>query len=207
MAKPADAAGRPLRIVIDANIWVAYAISLQLGRTETLSQEIVGIARTMKFGTRLAQIVISLEMVDTVARVLSRRGFPLDAIEDFTAAIIDLMKSGPERLNPVLLVAGRDQIAISDREDAGVLAAAVAAKAHLLVTDNLADFATNDGEIVETRKVRSAKGERQLFVILHERPDAPPLVVAHPADVLEWMRRDLLPDASAFRAASQTGAD
>lgn len=198
MATPAGATGRPLRILIDANIWVAYAISLQLGRTGTLAQEVVGIARTMKFGTRLAQIVISLEMVDTVARVLSRRGFSQGAIDDFTTAIIDLMKTGPERLNPVLLVSGRDQIAISDREDAGVLAAAVAARADLLVTDNLADFATNDGEIVDTRKVRSANGERQLFVILHERPDASPLVIAHPADVLDWMRRDLFPDALAF---------
>jgi hypothetical protein len=75
-----------------------------------------------------------------------------------------------------------------DREDAGVLASAIAAKVDLLVTDNLRDFQTNDSETIKTRRVASTVAQRQLFSVIHERADGISIVVAHPIDVVEWWR-------------------
>jgi predicted nucleic acid-binding protein len=183
-----EPAPKALRICIDVNVWVAFLMAIQNGRNETSAQSIVAVAREMKFGDRPVQLIISLEMSDTLERVLTRVGFSTARSHDFASSVIDLMKAGPEELDPHLLISGRDQLGMHDREDAGVLATAIAAKADLIVTDNLKDFKTNDSETIETRTVRSGKVQRRLFCVIVERADGVSVVVAHPVDVLDWLR-------------------
>jgi predicted nucleic acid-binding protein len=155
---------------------------------ETAAQTIVEIVRRMRLGDRAVQLVMSFEMIDTVERVLVRVGAPPEKAVDFAASLVELMKAGPLQLDPTLLLSGRDQIAIRDREDSGVLATAIAARADLLVTDNLRDFVTRDAETVTTGMIAVPTGERRRFAIFHERADHVSLVVAHPIDVLAWAR-------------------
>jgi predicted nucleic acid-binding protein len=179
---------KALRICIDVNVWVAYLMAIQNGRKETSAQSVIAVAREMKFGDRPVQLIISLEMADTLERVLTRVGFSAARSHDFASSVIDLMKAGPEQLDPHLLISGRDQLGMHDREDAGVLATAIAAKADLIVTDNLRDFQTNDSETIKTRMVRSGAVRRRLFSVIVERTDGVSIVVAHPIDVIDWLR-------------------
>ena len=178
-----------MRLCIDINIWIAFLLTTQHGRSGTPAQAIVALARGMKLGNRPVQLVVSVEMIDTVQRVLERLGFSSLAACTFGTSLIDLMKAGPEGLDPYLLISGRDQIAMRVREDAGVLATAIAAKVNLLVTDNLTDFKTNDCEVFSTQAVKSGGRERQLFMLIHERQDRVCVIVAHPIDVVAWIEQ------------------
>jgi predicted nucleic acid-binding protein len=139
----------------------------------------------MKFGDRPVQLIISLAIADALERVLTRVGSSAARSHDFASSVIDLMKARPEQLDPHLLISGRDQPGMHDREDAGVLATAIAAKADLIVTDNLRDFQTNDSEAIATRTVRSGMVRRRLFSVIVERADGVCVVVAHPIDVVD----------------------
>ena len=87
-----------------------------------------------------------------------------------------------------------------DREDAGILASCLAARADLLVTDNLRDFQTNDAEQLDARRVRTkGGGSRQLYALVHQRADGVALVVRHPVDALSWLERGERPSPAAVR--------
>ncbi|MDQ0473815.1 PIN domain-containing protein [Labrys wisconsinensis] len=193
-----------MRLTIDVNVWVAHLMATQHRRSGTAAQAIVAIAGGMQLSGRPVQIVVSLEMLDTLERVLIRLGFSAAAAADFGSALVELMKTGPEALDPDLLLSGRDQLDIHDREDAGVLATAIAGRVDLLVTDNLADFETKDSERIETQVVTSGGRERQLFALIHERQNGVSLLVAHPFDVLDWIARGIDLSAAAVRTAAAT---
>jgi len=192
----------PLLVCLDANIWTALFIALQKADTPRLSAAIsmVSAMWRMRVGGMPLQLVASHELIDTVIRVGIRLGHSQAAAEEFGASIIDLMKAGPLQLDPTMLVAGRDQLAMHDREDAGVLASCIAARAHLLVTDNLTDFETNDSERIDTQKVSYQRGgTRQLFALIHRRADGVELVVMHPLDAASWIASGTRPDAETVR--------
>ena len=163
----------------------------------------------MRTGENLAQVAISLEMVDNIERVLVGQGVTETGARDFIQTILNIVRSGPEKLDPYLLLSGRDQLAVSTREDAGVLATAIAAKASLLVTANLRDFVTNDSEVLETQIIKAGNARRQLFAILQERADDLSLVIAHPVDVLDWLadRIEITPASIRSRCLRQGRSD
>ena len=139
---------------------------------------------------RQAQLVVSIEMLDTLERVLRRQGASSESSDAYIEAIKGIMKLGPDGLDPYLLLGGREQFAMADVEDAGVLAAAFASRTTLLVTDNLQDFQTRDALRVDTRIVKAFSGSRQLYAIRHRRPDVD-VIVAHPLDVMSWLTQRL----------------
>ncbi|MBU3887907.1 PIN domain-containing protein [Methylosinus sp. KRF6] len=181
----------PLRIVLDVNIFVSDIIGRSLGRRGTTSQKLVDAMLAGKIGDRPAQLVISLAMLESFRGALLRLRAPTASIESATEALLDLTRNGPDRLDPYLLLdTGHAAFSMQDREDAGVLAIAFAANADLLVTDNLADFATKDCVSIETSQARHADGsERQLSCQFHRSPTGRELVVAHPLDVAARMAK------------------
>lgn len=187
-----------LRVLLDVNIWVSNLIATERGRQGTAVQKIVSAVASGAWGRdgRRVQLVISHEMLHTLATVLLRLGARSDSVEAYTDAIRSIMSFGPDELDPYLLLGGREQFAMQDREDAGVLATAFSAKADLVVTDNLKDFASADALRLDTRVVRSSTGSRQLYALRHRQPGAD-VVVAHPFDVAEWLDSgvDFQPDA------------
>jgi predicted nucleic acid-binding protein len=199
----------PLRVLLDVNVWVANLMAAARGRQGTAVQRIVAMVTGGRWGdgAREAQLVVSLDMLATLETVLRRQGASSDAAEAYVEAIEGIMKHGPDELDPYLVLGGRDQFAMADVEDAGVLATAFAAKATLLVTDNLKDFQTRDALRIDTRVVRASSGSRQLYVLRHRRSDVD-VIVAHPFDVVDWLdqRLDFQPDAL-WRTISSKPAD
>lgn len=180
----------PLRVLLDVNIWVANLMATGRGRRGTTAQRIVSMIANGRWGDggREVQLVVSLDMLDTLEQVLGRLEASSVNAQAYSEAVRDIMKHGPEELDPYLLLGGREQFAITDVEDAGVLAAAFAARAHLVVTDNLKDFRTKESLRVDTRIVATSAGPRQLHALRHRRADVD-LIVAHPLDVMSWLER------------------
>jgi hypothetical protein len=106
----------------------------------------------------------------------------------FVDAIEATIRTGPDRLDPYLIMGGAGKFALSDREDREVLAVAFAGEAELLVTSNLKHFRTDKCEVVETTTVKTGKGPRQLHAHIHTSGDRW-LIVADPIDVADWIRR------------------
>ena len=191
-----------LRVCFDANVWVAFLLSESRGDTGGLPSRLIGLATGGgRNGTRI-QLVLNHELIDTVLRVLTRQGITPASIVAFISSLTDLAALGPTGEEPGLLLSGRDQIAMHDREDAGILASCFAQRADMLVTDNLRDFKTNDAERLDTRTVRLRDGvRRQLFLLIHERQDGIALVVMHPVDAFSWLDAGRRPTPDAVRAA------
>lgn len=188
----------PLRILLDVNVWVANLMAAAKGRQGTTAQRIVSMVTSGRWGDeeRKAQLVISIEMLETLEHILKRQGASSYNSGAYIEAIKGIMKYGPDELDPYLLLGGREQFAMADGEDAGVLATAFASRTTLLVTDNLKDFQTKESFRVDTRIVKASSGARQLHALRHRRSDVD-LIVAHPLDVMAWLERrlDFEPDA------------
>lgn len=198
MASPAPT--DPVLLAVDVNVFVADLLSRRRGRQGSLAWTLVQAVREGRFGDVPLQLAMSQEMLGTLERVLVRLGVEPDTSHEFVESVGEIMRTGPSPMEPYLLVAGRDQLTASDREDAGVLASAILARADLLVTDNLDDFRTNDGEVVPTRSVSTRDGgSRDLYAIVFERADGVALVIGHPLDVVDWLRSGLRPTPEAIR--------
>ncbi|MBU6461352.1 MAG: hypothetical protein KGL35_02765 [Bradyrhizobium sp.] len=82
-----------------------------------------------------------------------------------------------------------------------MLATAFAARADVLITDNLSDFAAADCETLATSVVRRSDGtQRQLSCQIHTRRDGQTLMVVHPADFAHWIERRFEISPASLRA-------
>ena len=180
---------RPVRVLLDVNVFVGNIMAHDRGHKGTATQTLVSMVSSQKWGIDdRAQLVISFDMIETLETVLRRLQFTEDRIKAYTGSIIDIMKYGPDSLDPYLILGGEERFAMSDVEDVGVLATALGAEADILVTDNLRDFATKDASVVDTQVVNTtSSGQRTLQALRYEIGSAD-LIVAHPFDVMQWMR-------------------
>lgn len=189
-----------LRVCLDINIYIARQLAAQSRRAGGAASALVDIARDMTCEAGPVQLVMSLQMIGTLEDVLGRLKFQPQSISDFTAALVGLMKMGPEGFDP-FLSPGSGGLAMKDTEDAGVLASRIASRVHLLVTDNLDDFRFNDVERIVTREIPRRDGRKfQLYAVIYERNDGVGIVIAHPIDALEWLRMGLRPTPDAIRS-------
>ena len=175
-----------MRVLLDINILVSDVLSRARGRRGTVSQKLVDAVLAGRLGDAAIQLVISLAMLDRFEDVLLRLGAEASDAEAARLALIDLARSGPDALDPYLLL-DRSEVpfALADEEDAHVLATAFAARADLLVTDNLADFAVAGGDIANTSTARHSDGRlRQLTRQVLRSPSGHRLTILHPLEVL-----------------------
>lgn len=195
----------PLLLSLDINVFVAHFLALRRGREGSAASRLVQAVRDGRFENVPLQLAMSLEMLGTLERVLVRLGVSPEAAQEFVESVVDIMRTGPAPMDPYLLVAGRDQLTAKDREDAGVLASAILARADVLVTDNLDDFRTNDCETISTRSVSTHNGGvRDLYAIVFERVDGVALVVGHTLDVVSWLGTGQRPTPEWIRQAHTT---
>jgi hypothetical protein len=188
-----------LRVCLDINIYIARQLAAQSGRPGGAGSRLVDIARDMTCEAGPVQLVMSLQIIGALEDVLGRLKFQQPSISDFTAALVALMRMGPEGFDP-FLSPGAGGLAMKDTEDAGVLASCIASRVDLLVTDNLDDFRFNDAERIDTREVPRRGGtKRQLYTVIYQRNDGVGIVIAHPIDALEWLRIGLRPTPDAVR--------
>ncbi len=177
---------RAIRVLLDINILVSDILSRARGRRGTISQKLVNAVLAGKLGETSIQLVISIAMLDRFQDVLLRLGAEADDAEAARLALIDLARSGPDALDPYLLLDRSDiPFALADEEDARVLATAFAARANLLVTDNLADFAGAGGDVTNTSTARHSDGRvRQLTQQVLRSPAGHRLTILHPLEML-----------------------
>ncbi|MCX7323152.1 MAG: PIN domain-containing protein [Hyphomicrobiales bacterium] len=151
--------------------------------------QIVDAVLAGKLGGTAIQLVVSVPMLDRFQDVPVRLGAGASDAEAARLALIDRARSGPDALDPYLLLDRRDvSFPLADEEDAGVLAAAFAARADLLVTDNLGDFAAAGGTITHTSMARHSDGRaRQLTRQALRSASGHRLIILHPLQVLAAM--------------------
>jgi predicted nucleic acid-binding protein len=188
-----------MRICVDLNVWVSDQLAFAGGRSDTSASQVVNAVNARRFGSLPLQLVMSMQMLDNLRVVLVER---VKAGEDSAVAFIDAIeatiRTGPDRLDPYLIMGGAAKFALSDREDREVLATAFAGEAELLVTSNLKHFRTDKCEVVETTTVKTRKGPRQLHAQIHTSGDRW-LIVADPINVADWIRRGIGVDPSTLR--------
>jgi len=184
-----------LRVLLDINVLVSDVLSRVRGRRSTASQKLMDAALAGKLGETTIQLIISIPMLDRFYDVLIRLGAEAKDAEAARLALIDLVRSGPDGHDPYLLLDRSDiSFALADAEDASVLAAAFAARADLLITDNLADFAGAGGDITNTSVARHSDGRlRQLTRQVLCSPSGHRMTILHPLDVLADVGLELLP--------------
>ncbi|OLP61215.1 hypothetical protein BJF93_20705 [Xaviernesmea oryzae] len=203
---------RAIRVLLDINIFVADIMAHDRGHQGTATQTLISMVSNHQWGmTHTAQLVISFEMIDTLAQVLRRQNFFPDRVRAYCDAVIDVMRYGPLALDPYLILGGAERLTLADGEDAGVLATALAAKVDVLVTDNLKDFVSKDAGLIETTLIRAGTAQqRQLYALRYEVGLAE-VIIAHPFDVMQWMRLgyDFRPDRlwAEIARAAPSGAD
>ena len=198
-----------LTVLPDVNVLVSAQNANRAGRTETVSQRVMRYLTAGYVQNPPIQLVVSFKVIDAFREVLRRRGYDHDAIEMAASALIEMMKNGPRALDPYLVFGGTPDPTILDVEDGSVLAAAFAASADILITDNLTDFAAGNCEIYNTSIIKRSDGsERQLACQIHRRPNRQTLIVAHPVDFVRWIERrfDISPQSiqAAFERQSRT---
>ncbi len=177
-------------IVPDINVLVSAQNASRAGRVGTISQRIMGHLTSGHVNGDPVQMAISFKMIDTFRVVLRRNGLDATVVDDVAQALMNIMRYGPRRLDPYVVFGGTPDPALRDIEDGGVLATAFAARADLLITNNLVDFVTSDCETLNTSVARMPDGtHHQLSCQIHQRPDRQALVIAHPADVVYWIDR------------------
>jgi hypothetical protein len=185
-----------MRICVDLNVWVSDQLAFAGGRSDSSASQVINAVNARRFGSLPLQLVMSMQMLDNLRIVLVER---VKAGEDRAVAFIDAIeatiRTGPDRLDPYLIMGGAAKFALSDRE---VLATAFAGEAELLVTSNLKHFRTDKCEVVETTTVKTGKGPRQLHAQIHTSGDRW-LIVADPIDVADWIRRGIGVDPSKLR--------
>lgn len=182
---------RPVRVLLDVNVWVSNVLATDRGHKATASQSLISMISAHRWGlSDKSQLIISFEMINTLEAVLRRRNVAADRTAAYCESIIDFMRYGPESLDPYLVLGGEERFPMPDIEDAGVLATAVGGRADLLVTDNLRDFVTKDAEVIDTQTISSASGGRTLQALRYTIAGTD-LVIAHPFDVMNWMRLGL----------------
>jgi hypothetical protein len=143
-------------------------------------------------------------MLDNLRMVLVERvkAGP-DRATAFIEAIEATIRTGPDRLDPYLIMAGAAKFALTDREDREVLATAFAGEAEWLVTSNLKHFRTDKCEVVETTTVKTGKGSRRHHAQIHTSGGRW-LIVADPINVADWIRRGIAVDPSTLRNIYQS---
>jgi predicted nucleic acid-binding protein len=173
-----------VRVLLDVNVLVSFVHALHANRTTAASYRTVTLVAAGEIGGVPVQMVASHAMLDALQRVLVRIGAKAETASAFASALAGMMRNGPERLDPHLVLGGTPVPSLRDVEDGAVLATAFAARATLAVTDNLKDFGSPAIATVDTTLVRTAHGMRQLSAQIHRRPDGGEMTVCHPVDFL-----------------------
>ncbi len=191
-----DPAPPLLRVCLDLNVWVADFLAARRGRRGGSSPWLVDALRAGTSPAGPLQLVVSLGMLERLGSVLVRAlGVDAAAAEAALRAIAGIASLGPAGDHPYAVVGG-GVYPIRDEEDRHVLEIAIAGRADVLATANLADFDMDDVEWV-------ADGSR---IRLYTPPGRQPLVIAHPDHVCDWLRSGQVPTADIARRSISTPA-
>lgn len=176
---------RPLRLCLDLNVFVADLLARRERREDTAVRLLVeSVARTTTPLGRL-QLIVSVGMLNRLRSVLEGRlGVTATTVGSYVGALSQYARHGPTGRSPLLVLGGTGVLPMPDREDAHVLETAIAGRADLLATADMAHFSFSDTIVLEEDRV-----------LRYRRADHD-VVIAHPFRAARWIRegRILLPE-------------
>jgi predicted nucleic acid-binding protein len=184
-----------LRLCLDVNVWVNYYLAIARGRG--LNSAASGLTHAVFSGACArgpVQLIVSHAMLDTLERTLRR----IPVTEPFAEMARDQIEaasgSGYLARPPSIILGGTAAQALLDQEDAAVLNAAMAGRAHLFVTNNIVDFVAGPRARTTTTILTTHDGQPDVFRIDHPKvPNG--LLVASPFKAAAWLVRGELPPA------------
>lgn len=153
-----------LRLVLDVNVWVNHYLSLSRGKPLASAGKLVRVALEGHCRLGPVQLVASHAMLDTLATVLLRIGLDEFQAQSARDAAEGACLAGALGLPPYGVPGGAGVQPMQDEEDGGVLDVALAARADLLVTNNLADFTPGTRADVDARAVTT-----EVLLLRHPR--------------------------------------
>jgi hypothetical protein len=173
-----------IRLCLDLNVWVAAFLGERRERRTGSSAWLVDAVRTGTCAAGPVQLVVSVGMLERLQIVLVR-AFRLapDIATVLTASIETIAAAGPAGDHPYLLLGGTGILPLRDVEDRHVLEVALAGRADVLATANLADFAG----------AQFAPFGNWNRAMVYQAPAALPLLIAHPDHVASWLRSGIVP--------------
>lgn len=187
-----------LRVTLDVNVWVNHYLGLSKGRQGTAAQLVVQSAFAGHCRLGPLQPVISHVMLDTLQEVLVRIGLA-PIIADAARDAIEASAAGGVLSEPPYVVLGGGVQPLMDTEDGGVLDTAIAGRADLLVTNNLADFRPGPKADIDAVTLRvDANGAGDVILFRHGRlPHG--LIVTSVFVAKSWLVDGVLPPAGALQ--------
>ena len=161
-----------MRLCLDLNVWCGAFIARRLGRSDTATIALAELVRLGQSPRGPLSLVVSWGMLERLSAVLVRDlGFATADAARLAELIASYAKDGPS-----LTLGGLGVIPVHDVEDRHVLETAWAGRADVFATANLRDFLGEESGIVRAGRVyRLRRGDRTM-------------VMAHPFDVLHWLR-------------------
>lgn len=156
-----------LRLALDVNVWVNHYLSLSKWRERSAARDLVHIAFNGHCRLGPVQPIVSHAMLDTLQEVLVRLEMPerfaeaaRDAVE--ASATLGILGDAP------YAVLGGGVQPFLDPEDRAVFDMAVAGGAHLLVTNNMADFTPGPRSDVDAEVMRrDPEGQPDTLLFKH----------------------------------------
>jgi len=182
-----------LRLCLDVNVWVNHYLAA-VYRPDTVSAA-GGLARAVFAGSsRLGpiQLVVSHVMLDTLETVLRRLPVTAPFAEMARDQVEAAAGNGYLAELPSIILGGTAAYPLLDEEDAGVLNAAMAGQADLLVTNNINDFVR--GPRARTDTVTLSRDGNSPDVVRLDHPRLPGgLLIASPFQAAGWLLRGRRP--------------
>jgi len=184
-----------LRLCLDPHILVSHVRSTRRGRRRPLghssvwksaARELVGIVQFGGSEVAAVQLVLSLDQLDEFSDALRKAHFPEPVVRDISEDYMELASIGPLHENPHLILGGTGVLPAPGKPRRS-LEIALAGRAHVLATEAITQYITDDAVVLEN-------GE----VLIHDAPDWS-LVIATPQRVAGWIRDEVFPDAVTIR--------
>ncbi len=165
-----------VRVVLDLNVFVAYALGIAAKRTTSASSYLVDSVGQGVCPLGSLQLVISWGMLNRLQSVLIRKlGASEEGALDFCSLIAKIAEAGAFAESPTLTLGGAGVIALKDEEDAHVLETAIAGNASLLVTRNFKDF-LEQMQVIKRGEIGQINASGQQ------------IIVAQPNIAAQWFR-------------------
>lgn len=178
-----------IRLCLDVNVWVGHYLTMS--RRPRAPGAMSGLARAVFAGACGAgqiQLVVSHAMLNTLELVM-RRFDDLAPVAHMARDQVEAAAgSGLLGEPPSIILGGTAAYPLLDEEDAAVLNTAMAARADLLVTANMADFIRGPKARTETKIL--VPGGRSPACVLLSHPKLPGgLLIATPSESAAWLLR------------------
>lgn len=178
--------GQVISLCVDLNVWVRYLLGVRRGNTrQTAAQAIVEAARSGQCAAGPVQLIVSHTMLSRLEDVLVRLEFPSGDASAFCSVIGAFARRGPYGVAPHLVLGGGTSPTAEslmpvynpydpsivpprgDDEDGRVLDTAVAGRAHILATYNVADFESPNTAVLEPGRVQVFQAAHHSVLIMH----------------------------------------